>query len=152
MRIQRVQHNGKSLDDACRFVLSCSGIRDGRADCGTGNTPRFTAFLPTAHKVVIEVLYGFPSPRAQFTDPVTTKKEDDRRGSQRITLPKPVPASLSGFEGKLLEISLIGCLVEHVDRVLPKARLPLRFKWRGSEVRIEVTVIRSEMRIIFGRP
>ncbi len=101
---------------------------------------------------MIEVLYGFPSARAQCSDRVTIKKEDDRRGALRITLPKPVPATLSGFEGKLLEISLIGCLVEHVDRVLPKARLPLRFKWRGSEIRIEVTVIRSEMRIIFGRP
>ncbi|HSP14204.1 MAG TPA: hypothetical protein VLV78_05575 [Thermoanaerobaculia bacterium] len=81
-----------------------------------------------------------------------TTPNDDRRGAERISIPKPVPASLAGFEVRLLEISLIGCLIEHTDRVLPKARMTLRFKWRGGPVKIETTVIRSEMRSVGGKP
>lgn len=71
---------------------------------------------------------------------------DDRRGAQRIVIPKPVPATFGGFAVTMIEISLIGCSVEHTDRIAPKSKLPLKFKWRGSEVRLEATVIRSEMR------
>ena len=51
-----------------------------------------------------------------------------------------------------MEISLIGCQIKHVDRITPRARLPLRFKWRGKPVRIDATVMRSEMRSIGGKP
>lgn len=71
---------------------------------------------------------------------------DDRRGAQRIAIPKPVPATFGGFAVTMVEISVIGCSIEHTDRIAPKAKLPLRFKWRGSEVRLEATVVRSEMR------
>lgn len=75
----------------------------------------------------------------------------DRRGAQRLALPKPVPATLGGFPGRLLEFSLTGCAFEHVDRVLPKTTLALKFKWRGSETKISATVIRSEMRAVKGK-
>ena len=78
--------------------------------------------------------------------------QKDRRGAQRIALPKPVPSTLGGFAGKLLEFSLTGCSFEHVDRVLPKTTLALKFKWRGSETKISATVIRSEMRAVGGKP
>src|SRR5512142_2408399 len=76
---------------------------------------------------------------------------DDRRGAQRVVIPKPVPATFGGFEVTMIEISLIGCSVEHTDRIAPKSKLPLKFKWRGSEVRLEATVIRSEMRPVGRR-
>jgi hypothetical protein len=76
----------------------------------------------------------------------------DRRGTERLALPKPVPATLGGFDAKIIEVSLMGCQVEHSDRVLPRARLALRFKWRGAPVKVEGTVIRSEMRSVGGKP
>ena len=76
----------------------------------------------------------------------------DRRGAQRLALPKPVPATLGGFAAKIIEVSLLGCQVEHSDRVLPHARLSLGFKWRGAAVKIEATVMRSEMRSAGGKP
>ena len=76
----------------------------------------------------------------------------DRRGTERLALPKPVPATLGGFDAKIVEISLMGCQVEHTDRVVPRARLALRFKWRGALVKVEGTVIRSEMRVVGGKP
>ena len=71
--------------------------------------------------------------------------DKDRRGSQRYTLPKPVPATLGGYPGTLTEFSLTGCRFLHTDRVAPKQTLSLRFKWRGTDVRINSLVIRSEM-------
>ena len=75
----------------------------------------------------------------------------DRRGAQRIALPKPVPASLGGFEGKIVEFSLIGCRFEHVDRVTLKSRLNLQFVWRKATVKLQATVVRSEMSAVKGK-
>ena len=77
---------------------------------------------------------------------------DERRGAQRLAVPKPVPCTFGGFDAKITEVSEIGCLITHTDRVTPKARLPLKFKWRGTEVRIEGTLARSEMRAVGGKP
>ncbi len=77
---------------------------------------------------------------------------DERRGAQRLAISKPVPCTFGGFEAKLAEISDVGCLITHADRITPKARLPLKFKWRGSEVRVEGTITRSEMRSVGGKP
>ena len=76
----------------------------------------------------------------------------DRRGAERLTLPKAVPATLGGFDARIIEVSLLGCQVEHTDRVLPKSRMSLRFKWRGAEVKVEATVMRSEMRAVGKKP
>ncbi|MGZ4809763.1 MAG: hypothetical protein ACXVIJ_07125 [Thermoanaerobaculia bacterium] len=78
--------------------------------------------------------------------------ENDRRGVGRHALPKPVPATYGGFPAILVEFSLNGCRIEHVDRVTPRATLPLRFAWRGAEVRIQSTLVRSEMIPVRGKP
>jgi hypothetical protein len=78
--------------------------------------------------------------------PVSVLTSDrDRRGAQRLALPKPVPATFGGFPGNLVEFSLTGCRFEHVDRLTLHAQLPLRFSWRGKPVRLTATVVRSEM-------
>ena len=76
----------------------------------------------------------------------------DRRGAQRLPLPRPVPATLGGVDARIIEVSLLGCQIEHSDRVLPRARMALRFKWRGAQVKVEATVMRSEMRVVGGKP
>lgn len=77
---------------------------------------------------------------------------DERRGAQRLAVPKPVPCTFGGYESKIVEISLIGCQIQHTDRVPPKARLALKFRWRGKDIRLEATVVRSEMRSVGGKP
>ena len=77
---------------------------------------------------------------------------DERRGAQRLAVPKPVACTFGGFEAKLVEISLIGCQIQHTDRIPPKARLALKFLWRSKDIRIEATVVRSEMRSVGGKP
>lgn len=81
-----------------------------------------------------------------------TAKDDERRQAERFPLPKKANATFGGFEARIVEISLIGCQIEHTDRIAPRSHLPLRFKWRGEQVRLEATVMRSEMRSIGGKP
>jgi hypothetical protein len=83
---------------------------------------------------------------------VTLKGDDERRHTQRFALPKSAPATFGGCAAEIVEISLIGCQIKHVDRITPRAGLPLRFKWRGKPVGIDATVMRSEMRSIGGKP
>jgi hypothetical protein len=78
--------------------------------------------------------------------------KDDRRGAERYSPPKPVPATFGGFESKIVEISLIGCRIEHADRLPPRARLSLRFAWRGAKVKLDATVVRSELTSLRGKP
>jgi hypothetical protein len=102
---------------------------------------------------VIYALSGFPSFLSQSQCPVSALTSDrDRRGAQRLALPKRVPATLGGFAGTIVEFSLTGCRFDHVDRVALRASLPFRFSWRGASVRITATVVRSEMSTVGGRP
>lgn len=77
--------------------------------------------------------------------------DNNRRGSERYPLPKPVAATYGGFVATLVEFSLTGCRIEHTDRVTPRVSLPLKFSWRGKEVRIQATLVRSEMIPAKGR-
>ena len=77
---------------------------------------------------------------------------DDRRGAQRIPLPKSVPSTFGGFTVRMVELSLIGCQIEHEDRIVARSRLSLRFKWRGAIAKVDATIVRSEMRAIGGKP
>lgn len=79
------------------------------------------------------------------------KDHDERRNARRFPLPKPAHATFGGFAANIVEVSLIGCQIEHVDRIAPRVRLSLRFQWFGAPVRIDATVMRSEMRSIGGK-
>lgn len=83
---------------------------------------------------------------------MTLKSDDERRHAQRFPLPKAAHATFGGFAAEIVEVSLIGCQIVHAERIAPRSHWPLRFKWRGSPVRIEATVVRSEMRSIGGKP
>ena len=78
--------------------------------------------------------------------------DSNRRGAERHSLPKPVAATYGGFNAMLIEFSLTGCRVEHNDRMNPRVSLPLRFFWRGTEVKLQATLVRSEMIPVRGKP
>jgi hypothetical protein len=77
-----------------------------------------------------------------ISGPVAT---GERRAAERHAPPKPVPATFGGYEVRILDIGLTGCRIEHGDRLPPKARLALKFTWRGKQVRLDGTVVRSEL-------
>lgn len=72
--------------------------------------------------------------------------------AQRLAVPKPVSATYGGFAVRILEIGLTGCQIEHAERIPPKSRFALRFKWRGAPAGVDAAVIRSEMRSAGGKP
>jgi len=78
--------------------------------------------------------------------------DSNRRGAERHSLPKPVAATYGGFNAMLIEFSLTGCRIEHTDRMNPRVSLPLRFFWRGTEVKMQATLVRSEMIPVRGKP
>ena len=79
-------------------------------------------------------------------------RNDERRGAERHAPPKPVPATFAGFDVKILDIGFLGCRIEHVDRLPPRARTTLRFSWRGAQVRVEATAVRTELTSRGGKP
>ena len=52
----------------------------------------------------------------------------------------------------LIDFSFTGCRIEHTDRMNPRMTLPLRFFWRGTEVKLQATLVRSEMVPVRGKP
>lgn len=78
--------------------------------------------------------------------------DSNRRGAERHALPKPVPATFGGFNATLIDFSFTGCRIEHTDRMNPRMTLPLRFFWRGTEVKLQATLVRSEMVPVRGKP
>jgi PilZ domain-containing protein len=76
---------------------------------------------------------------------------DELRAAQRIDLPEPVPAKLGDVDAKIVDLSLIGSRIEHMERLSMGANVPLRFNWRGEAIAVKVKVARTEMRSVGGR-
>lgn len=76
---------------------------------------------------------------------------EEQRAAQRIDLPEPVPAKIGDVEAKILDVSLVGCRIEHAERLAIGAVMPLRFAWRGEQVQITAKVARTELRSVSGR-
>ena len=54
--------------------------------------------------------------------------------------------------GRIVEISLIGCKVEHPGRVNMGSTVNMDFLWKGRKIRLKAKVTRTEMRPIAGKP
>lgn len=68
----------------------------------------------------------------------------DRRGAPRYSVPGDVTADIGGVAVTLLEMSLVGAKVEHLDRfslVAPQ----LAMTWRGNAASVAVRAARSEI-------
>ena len=81
----------------------------------------------------------------------TTVQQQQLRRAERIVLPQPVPAMLGEFIAKLVEVSLIGCRLEHSDRLPMRSTQTLRFRWQNQDVTLRGTVARCELQMAGGR-
>jgi hypothetical protein len=73
------------------------------------------------------------------------------RAAERLPLAPGIPATLGDYNAKIVEISLIGCRVEHDGRMAMNAMAPLQFYWQSQALQMKVRVARSEMRMSGGR-
>lgn len=69
---------------------------------------------------------------------------EERRGAPRLTLPEPLPATLSGTEVRIVEVSAIGARAEHDTRVALGSSAKLVFSWRGESIVASVVIVHSE--------
>ena len=78
--------------------------------------------------------------------------DDQQRAAERILLDKPIDVTLNDVGGRIVEISLIGCKVEHPGRVNMGSTVNMDFLWQGRKVRLKAKVTRTEMKPIAGKP
>jgi hypothetical protein len=71
---------------------------------------------------------------------------------ERYAPPQPVPATLGGFPVKIVDIGLTGCRVAHIDRLPQRPHLALQFLWRRAKVRLDATMVRTELTAAGGKP
>jgi hypothetical protein len=69
---------------------------------------------------------------------------EERRGAPRYAVPDGVTAEIGGVEGTLIELSMIGAKVEHLDR-FPLTAPQLSIGWKGKTATVPVRVARSEI-------
>ena len=78
--------------------------------------------------------------------------EDQRRSAERVPLDIPIEGKIGEIFVRLVEISLIGCLLEHSDRMSMGSTFTVQFRWVGENVSLKGRVVRTEMRSVDGRP
>jgi hypothetical protein len=78
--------------------------------------------------------------------------DDQQRVAERIPLDSPIEVTLNDVEGRIIEISLIGCLVEHMGRINMGSTVTMQFRWLAETIKLKAKVTRTEMRPIAGKP
>jgi hypothetical protein len=71
----------------------------------------------------------------------------EQRGAVRLPLSEPLPVTLSDATAKMIEISLIGCRLQHDARMQVGTMATLDLPWRGYTTRLQVLIKRSEFRM-----
>lgn len=75
----------------------------------------------------------------------------EQRAAVRLPLAKPLTVTLSDAAATMIEVSLIGCRVEHEARMQIGTMTSLDLPWRGYTTRLTVVIARSEFVIAEGR-
>jgi hypothetical protein len=69
---------------------------------------------------------------------------DERRAAPRFVVPEGITAEIGGVPATLLELSMIGAKIEHLER-FPLTAPQLSIGWQGSKASVPVRVARSEI-------
>lgn len=75
----------------------------------------------------------------------------EQRGAVRLPLSEPLPVTLGAAAATMIEISLIGCRVEHEARMQVGTMTSLDLPWRGYTTQLPVLIARSEFGMRDGR-
>lgn len=97
----------------------------------------------------------FPAKPPQFGRSALQSRamaEDQRRSAERVPLDIPIEGKIGEIFVRLVEISLIGCLLEHSDRMSMGSTFTVQFRWAGENVSLKGRVVRTQMRPVDGRP
>jgi len=70
---------------------------------------------------------------------------EQKRNAERLPLPTPFDAVAGDRAVRIVEISLIGCRIEHVGRLPIGGATVLEFQWNDQDVRVPAAISRSKM-------
>ena len=76
--------------------------------------------------------------------------EDQRRIAERVPLDIPIEGKIGEIAVRIVEISLVGCLLEHSDRMAMGSTFTVRFRWSGENVSLKGRVTRTVMQQVDG--
>ena len=71
---------------------------------------------------------------------------EQKRNAERLPLEKPLEGTASGTPVKIVEISAIGCKIEHKEKLPIGGSATLRFLWRKQNIEVRGKVARTQLR------
>lgn len=78
--------------------------------------------------------------------------DDQRRNAERVPLDIPIEGRIGENSVRIVEISLVGCLLEHGERMSMGSAFTLNFRWAGEAIALKSRVARTELRMVDGKP
>ena len=71
---------------------------------------------------------------------------EQKRNAERLPLDEPIDGVASGTAVKIVEMSAIGCRIEHKDKLSIGGSTSLRFTWRGQTIELRGKIARTQLK------
>lgn len=71
---------------------------------------------------------------------------EQKRNAERLPLDSPILATVNGLTATILELSAIGCKIEHHEKLSIGGVANLRFRWENETIEIRARVARMQLR------
>src|SRR5436309_15686050 len=76
---------------------------------------------------------------------------EQKRNAERLPLDQPLEATAGGLPVTIVEMSAIGCKIEHKEKLSIGSSTTLRFQWRGQVVELRGKVARTQLRSAYPK-
>lgn len=71
---------------------------------------------------------------------------DQKRNAERLPLDSPIEGTAGGLPVMIVEMSAIGCKIEHREKLTINSSIPLKFTWKDFPVDLKAKVMRMQLR------
>jgi hypothetical protein len=71
--------------------------------------------------------------------------DQQRRAAERLPLDAPIEATASGVPVRIVELSAIGCRIEHREKLSINSTTRLRFTWKARPVDLSAKIARQQL-------
>jgi hypothetical protein len=70
---------------------------------------------------------------------------EQKRNAERLPLDSPIDGTASGVPVRIVELSAIGCRIEHREKISLNSTTRLRFTWKARPVDLSAKVARQQL-------
>ena len=70
---------------------------------------------------------------------------EQKRAAERLPLDSPIDATAGGFVAKIVEMSAIGCKIEHKEKLSLNSTISVKFKWEDFPIDLPAKVMRQQL-------